>query len=147
MALEATFLRVVGGLALVGLPPFAVVFLFGEPLFALAFGAEWARAGEYASWLAVWLYFMLVNRPCVGATSVLNMQRTFLVQTVFTLVARAASLLIGVWYFSNDLLAIALFSLVGGISCVSLIVLVLVRIRNEQRAAKMTTRPHRNETP
>ena len=132
MALEATFLRVVGGLALVGLPPFAVVFLFGEPLFALAFGAEWARAGEYASWLAVWLYFMLVNRPCVGATSVLNMQRTFLVQTVFTLVARAASLLIGVWYFSNDLLAIALFSLVGGISCVSLIVLVLVRIRNEQ---------------
>lgn len=132
-SLEAAFLRVVGGLALVGLPPFAVIFLFGEPLFALVFGAEWARAGEYAGWLSVWLYFMLVNRPCIGATSVLNMQKTFLIQTICTLAGRAAALLIGVWYFSNDLLAIALFSLAGGISCVSLVVLVLLRIRDEQR--------------
>lgn len=127
--LAKTFLRVVGGLALIGLPLFAIVVLFGQPLFALVFGAEWARAGEYASWLAVWLYFMFVNRPCIGATSVLKMQRTFLIHTIFTLAARAVALLAGVWYFSNDLIAIALFSMVGGISCISLIILVLFQIQ------------------
>jgi hypothetical protein len=75
---------------------------------------------------------MLVNRPCIGATSVLGMQKIFLVHTVCTLAARAAALVIGVRYFSNDLLTVALFSVVGGISCISLIVLVFWRLRNER---------------
>lgn len=131
-ALAKTFLKVVGGLALTGLPLFAIVVIFGKPLFAFVFGAEWARAGEYATWLAVWLYFMLVNRPCIGATSVLKMQRIFLIHTIFTLAARAAALLVGVWYFSDALLAIALFSIVGGLSCLSLIALVILKIQHRQ---------------
>lgn len=132
LPLRPAFLRVIAGLAIVGLPPFAFVFFFGPQVFALVFGAEWARAGDYASWLALWLYFMLVNRPCIGATSVLGMQKIFLVHTVCTLAARAAALVIGVRYFSNDLLTVALFSVVGGISCISLIVLVFWRLRNER---------------
>jgi O-antigen/teichoic acid export membrane protein len=122
------FLQAIGGLALIGLPIFITIAVLGPWAFSLAFGGEWVQAGHYARWLSLWLFFMLVNRPCIGVTSVLGMQRSFLVQGVLALALRFGGLWIGWRIFANDLWAVALFSAGGGIAAVLLVGLVAYRI-------------------
>ena len=43
-------------MAAVGLVPFGAMVVLGPWLFALLFGDPWWQAGEYARWMAVWLY-------------------------------------------------------------------------------------------
>lgn len=122
------FLRAVGVLSLLGFPIFAAIVILGPWMFSLAFGSEWAQAGDYARWLSLWLFFMLVNRPCIGVTSVLGMQKSFLVQGLLALVLRFAGLWIGWRVFASDVWAVALFSAGGGIAALLLIGLVAYKI-------------------
>lgn len=114
-------------LAVVGIIPYGVVFLFGPLLFSFVFGEEWRVAGEYARWLSAWSYFGFMNRPSVAALAVLNMQRFFLVYEVVSLILRAASLYIGFAILNNDLQAVILFSISGVILNLALIFITLLK--------------------
>lgn len=114
-------------LAVVGIIPYGVVFLFGPLLFSFVFGEEWRVAGEYARWLSAWSYFGFMNRPSVAALAVLNMQRFFLVYEVVSLILRAASLYIGFAILNNDLQAVILFSISGVILNSALILITLLK--------------------
>ncbi|MDH2373877.1 oligosaccharide flippase family protein [Cobetia sp. 3AK] len=127
--LKATFL-----LATIGLAPFSLIVVFGSSFFAFIFGTEWGTSGEYAQWMAVWLYFGFVNRPSVAAIPVLKMQGYFLVYEVFSVILRVVSIIIGFYVFNSGLVAIALFSLVGVILNITLIVSVLLKILKENKA-------------
>lgn len=129
------FLRAVGVLSLIGLPIFAAIVILGPWAFSLVFGGEWTQAGQYARWLSLWLFFMLVNRPCIGVTSVLGMQRSFLVQGVLALALRFAGLWIGWRIFDNDVWAVALFSAGGGIASLFLVGLVAYKIERTENPA------------
>lgn len=122
------FLRTVGVLALIGLPIFGAIALFGPRIFLLIFGAEWLEAGVYARWLSVWLFCMFINRPCISVTSVLGMQRMFLVQGIFGFCTRFTGLWIGWQIVADDVWAIALFGLGGGIAALALIAIVAYRL-------------------
>lgn len=123
------FLKAVGALAAMGLPIFGAIALIGPWLFAFAFGAEWERGGQYASLLTLWLFVMFVNRPCIGATSVLGMQRMFFLQGLLALSLRFLGLWVGWQVFGDDLWAIGLFSVAGAVAGALLIVLVAFRAR------------------
>lgn len=114
-------------LAVVGIIPYGVVFLFGPLLFSFVFGEEWRVAGEYARWLSAWSYFGFMNRPSVAALAVLNMQRFFLVYEIVSLILRAASLYIGFAILNNDLQAVILFSISGVILNSALILITLLK--------------------
>src|SRR5690606_5828480 len=45
-------------LAHIGMPPALVLLIAGPELFAFAFGPEWQLAGEFAQWMAPWLYLV-----------------------------------------------------------------------------------------
>ncbi|QKT05096.1 lipopolysaccharide biosynthesis protein [Ectothiorhodospiraceae bacterium 2226] len=105
--------RATGALLAIGIVPFSLVAMFGPGLFSLVFGGDWAHAGEYARWLALWLLAAFINRPSVATIPVLSLQRGFLVYEIVSVIVRAAAIVMGVSLFHSDVVAIALFALVG----------------------------------
>lgn len=100
-------------LAAIGLLPFSVFIIAGPWLFDLVFGSEWQSSGEYARWMALWLYCAFVNTPAVKAVMVLQMQHWAIALNVFTLALRLA-LLWSVGRTTDDpVLAVAAFAMAG----------------------------------
>lgn len=113
-------------LALIGLVPFGIVIAFGPMLFSFIFGQEWVIAGEYARWLSLWLYFMFINRPSVVAIPVLSLQGRFLTYEVITTIIKGLTLVISISLFNiNDVFSIALYSVVGVLAYLYLILRVI----------------------
>ena len=100
-------------LAAVGIIPFGIVLAFGPWIFGFVFGEEWVLAGEYARWLALWLFFGFINRPSAKAIPVLNLQGQFLLYEVMSTVIRAGALIIGFYIYNSDIYAIVFSSLAG----------------------------------
>jgi len=122
--------KALGILSAIGLPAFVLIAAISPWLFSLVFGAEWQRAGVYASLLSIWLFVKFTNRPCIGATSVLSMQRLFLFQGIIALVIRAVALWIGGYLLADDLWTVGLFGVASAFAAAFLIALVAWRARN-----------------
>jgi O-antigen/teichoic acid export membrane protein len=131
--LTRSLLKATGSLMMLGIIPFGVVIAFGPFLFGLVFGTEWVKAGEYARWLALWMYFMFLNRAVVAAIPVLSIQAFFLVYEVTSVIMRAGAISIGFFVYSDDIVAIAMFSVAGVIMNIVLIIYVISYSRNANR--------------
>lgn len=128
--LAPPILRATGFLAAAGLLPFAAMAAFGPWLFALVFGQEWVVAGEYARWLAIWLYFGFLNRPSVAAMATLGMQRFFLGYEVASLILRAGAVWAAFRLFHSDVAAVAAFCIVGAMLNAFLVAATIVACRS-----------------
>jgi len=113
-------------LGTIGIIPFGLIILFGPQLFSFVFGSSWVRAGEYARWMALWLYLGFMNRPSIVSLPVFNAQKFHLIYTIFMLIVRVIALFIGFTLFENDLIAIALFGIVGALLNIGLIIVTLI---------------------
>ena len=69
---------VIKRLLALALAPALLPLLFGERIFALAFGTEWTMAGEMASLLAIYLLFQFMHAPASHLLSVFQGQRLLL---------------------------------------------------------------------
>ena len=110
---SALILKATVGLGALGLLPMSVLMVGGGAMFEWVFGEGWAPAGNYAQWLALWLLAALMNKPSVSAIPVFGRQRWFLAYEVVGIIARVAALAAGFLLFESDVMAVALFSLVG----------------------------------
>ncbi len=119
----------------------ALLLAFSAPaLFAWVFGAQWRTAGEFARYLVVWLLFVFCNLPSVLFARLVRLQREVLVFNIVLLIARVSALMIGGTYLTA-LQTVALFSGVGGVMNLALIVLVgrmLVKREGEPSATEAT---------
>lgn len=113
--------------------PFGLVVLFGPDLFAFALGNEWRVAGEYSRWMAPWLASVLATRAILAAFPVLRLQSHMLMQEVISVAARSAALIAGLRYWQSDLVAVALFSLVGVSLMAALAVVGFWKLYKESR--------------
>ena len=84
-------------LAHIGLPPALLLMLLGPDLFGLVFGPAWGQAGEFARWMAPWLYLVFVSSPLSTLFAVLEHQKQGLTFQVILLVARIGAILTGAW--------------------------------------------------
>ena len=134
--LQKHIIKATVGLAMVGIIPYGLVVAFGPWLFGLVFGAEWVKAGEYARWVALWLYFGFMNVPSVQAAAVLGIQKWLLIYEVFSMVSRIFTLIIGFYVFHDDKIAIILFSIVGILINLILIFKVIKYCRYKNRWEK-----------
>lgn len=100
-------------LATAGFAPFAIIVIAGPWLFGFVFGAEWTSSGEYARWMALWLYAGFLNRPSVAAIATLSLQGFFLCFEIASVLLRVAALVVGFKVFHDDVIAVMLFSLVS----------------------------------
>jgi O-antigen/teichoic acid export membrane protein len=119
--------RATGALLAIGIVPFGLVVLFGPWLFSFVFGGEWAMAGEYGRWLALFFLFNFINKPSVAAVPVLGIQRGLLVYELFSTGAKVLGLVAGFYWFASDLWAVALFSVIGVAAYSAMILWILAR--------------------
>jgi O-antigen/teichoic acid export membrane protein len=84
-------------LAHIGLPPALVLVLIGPDLFALVFGEDWRQAGEFARWMAPWLYLVFVSSPLSALFAVMEQQKQGLVFQMILLIFRVPAILFGAW--------------------------------------------------
>ena len=117
----------------VGLVPFGAMVVLGPWLFAVLFGDPWWQAGEYARWMAVWLYFAFLNKPSVASIASLGLQRGFLIYEVLSVLGRVAALYVGFRVYHSDLVAVVAFSLVGAMLNLALVGVTLVRARRRDQ--------------
>lgn len=124
LILKATF-----ALAAVGFLPFAIIIFFGPCLFSFVFGEEWIVAGNYARWIALWLYFMFINTPSVKVLPVLSAQGFHLLFTLFTIIIRLSVILFSYYFFNSDIIAISLFGISGAILNIFLVMIIINKCR------------------
>lgn len=132
-SLRPILLRGSIGLAAIGLFPFGLVALVGPSLFAVVFGAEWAIAGEYARWLSLSSYLTFIAVPTLSAVPLMGLQGHLLAYELVTAAIRAGALAFGALYFGSDVVAIALFSMVGACATLAQIVLCLALCNSRVR--------------
>lgn len=102
-------------LAHIAMPPAIVLLVAGPELFAMVFGPNWRSAGEFAQWMAPWLYMVFITSPLSTLFSVLEKQRQGMLFQMLLFVVRLASIVIGA--STGDLMTtVALFSL-GSMLC------------------------------
>lgn len=82
-------------LFVIGIVPMTVVAMYGEDVFRLTFGKDWAEAGKIAEILAPMLFLMLISSPTSGTYLVLGMQRYSLIFGIAAVVYRSMSLFAG----------------------------------------------------
>lgn len=116
-------------MAAIGFIPFAVVIAVGPWLFSLVFGSEWIVAGEYARWMAVWIFFSFINKPTVQVIPIIKAQLFNLITTICSLIIWAAALFFAYYFYKSDTVAIMLFSLAGALINLVLIIIVLEKCK------------------
>jgi len=89
--LGKAFLLTFGGLAALGILPFTLLWLFGEPLLTWLLGAPWAVAGRYMEIIAPWMFMLWAMSPCNAVFIVLRKQRFWLwLQSILTILRLGA---------------------------------------------------------
>lgn len=122
---RALLWRTTRALALASALPFLLLVLAAPGLFAVVFGADWREGGEYARWLAAWMWLQCVNVPAVAAVPSLGLQRGLLVYEVMSTAAKAVALWVGLSVLGDDVAAVALFAGAGVLAYLGLIGWVL----------------------
>ncbi|WP_281176649.1 lipopolysaccharide biosynthesis protein [Shouchella shacheensis] len=101
-------------LFLIGIIPAILIFLFSPILFSIFLGESWYEAGQYSSWLIIWLFAGLINRPSVATIQILGMQKKLLVYEILLFIVRVITLFLCSLTFSA-LTGVAVYSLIGAL--------------------------------
>jgi O-antigen/teichoic acid export membrane protein len=86
-------------LTLLSIVPFAVVFLFGEELFAFVFGEAWREAGVYAEIMTPWFMVNFITSPISSLPLILRKQRSFFFLAMFGTALMISTLFVPKLYF------------------------------------------------
>lgn len=121
----------------VGAPIFATIILWGPQLFAYVFGADWEFAGEYARWLAPWMYLNFANHPCVAAVPALRLHRGLLIFEIFSTTSKLLALYGAFVFFAHDLWTVATLGVVGAVAYFFLILWVLIEALRMSQSPKV----------
>lgn len=108
----------------IGSVPFIMTVFFAPFAFSIVFGTEWYEAGKYAQWLSLWFLFTLVSRPSIAAIPVFKLQGWLLIFEVMSTALKILALFIGYYFFKDPVVSVALFSIIGTISYIVLILKV-----------------------
>lgn len=84
-------------LLVLGLVPYGLLYLFGEELFSIVFGANWAQAGQLASLIAPMLFVNFISGPSSSAILLENQHVMGLYFGAIAFVSRSVALFYGVY--------------------------------------------------
>ena len=84
-------LKVTKYLFLISIIPFLLILFFGEDLFSIVFGSEWAFSGRLSEIMTPWLWINFIISPLSVIPLVLGKQRSFLIIGLISSVSQVAS--------------------------------------------------------
>jgi O-antigen/teichoic acid export membrane protein len=93
--------KTIATLSMLGVVPFAIIFMAGEEIFSFALGEAWAVAGQMSSVLALLAFFSLIHSSTSTTYIVLSMERFFMFLSFPVMLLRVFSLYMG--HLNNDL--------------------------------------------
>ncbi len=102
-------------LALFAMPATLLLVIAGPELFVLVFGHNWREAGEFARYMAPWLYMVFITSPLSTLFSILEKQRLGMIFQAVLLVVRLAAILIGAYVLNALLPTVILFSVISSL--------------------------------
>lgn len=105
-------LKSMTGLAIVAIPGFSIIALWGSDIFGFILGEDWATAGLYASAIAPWLCMNLIISPISSVPLITGNQKT-----AFLLSLIGNSIILGSIYFGGIVWEneVSSFKLLGGL--------------------------------
>lgn len=89
--------------------PFFIVLLFGEYLFGMIFGEEWATSGIIAQLMIIWFLFTFINPPSIMTFSILRLQKLQMKIEFIALPMRILSIYAGYYVFDSYIASIIIF--------------------------------------
>lgn len=109
------FMKTFKALALMGLVPFLLIFLFGPWMFSVFLGAQWESAGVYSRIFALMFYLRFVNSPLSYIVYIVNKQQFDILGVLAFNVVTVSVFWIGFMFFSTTavlILYVGAFSVV-----------------------------------
>lgn len=100
-------------LAAANVIPYGFIVAFGPTVFSFVFGEEWVVAGEYARWMAIFLFAGFITGPSIAALPALSKQGFFLVFEIFSFSIRMMAIYIGYKLTGNDIMTVAILCITG----------------------------------
>lgn len=83
------------GTAVIGLPIFAIIILWGPELFAFVLGKPWREAGVYAQILSPWIFMKFISQPISQIPMIVNKQKLMFIFSLIGILLIFASLAYG----------------------------------------------------
>jgi len=122
--LRSLFKTIVRSLLLLGFVPFAVILLFGDQLFSVVFGAQWADAGQVVQILSPGILLEFVAFPLSVFFIITGSQRYAFAVQVIGFVSLLAALLLGKHFLHGFIATCYLISAVMVLVNMSSIILI-----------------------
>jgi O-antigen/teichoic acid export membrane protein len=94
----------------IAMPAALVIIIAGPDLFHAIFGDQWKQSGEFAQWMAIFIYFQFVTSPLSLLVSVLEKQAHGSIFQIVLFIVQLAGLLAGALY-GDPIFAVAFFAL------------------------------------
>jgi O-antigen/teichoic acid export membrane protein len=122
-------------LAKIAVVPSVLIIAAAPFLFGILFGQEWKLAGTFTQLLIPWLFLMFLNSPITSVFTILNKQSKLFIYDISLLVSRFIALYVGYKFGGNIIYSIVLFSFVGVVFNIFLLLYIL-KISNNQSVEK-----------
>jgi len=118
-------------LAIFGVIPFGILFVFAPDLFEFVFGENWREAGVYSQILTPFLFLVFVVSPLTYVPLLLNHQRKAFAIDIVYLTLRVLALATGLW-MGSAVVAILAFSAVGVLVQIYLLIWIFSLTKSTQ---------------
>lgn len=86
------------GLAVLGIIPFGLLYLYGQGIIVMLLGDTWMTAGTYAEKLAPWFFTMWITMPSSALYIVLRRQQIWLRIQIFVMIVRITAFVVPQYY-------------------------------------------------
>jgi len=116
------FMKTFKALALLGIVPFLLIFLFGPWMFSVFLGSQWEQAGVYSRIFALMFYLRFVNSPLSYIVYIVNKQQFDILGVLAFNLVTVTVFWIGFMFFSTT---VVLIMYVGAFSIVYLVMFLL----------------------
>ncbi|MCK5854018.1 MAG: oligosaccharide flippase family protein [Sulfurovaceae bacterium] len=107
------YLSTTKGLIKLFIVPFMLILFFGEDIFSLLFGAEWAISGVIAQITIIWFFFTFINPPVTIMYNILGEQKAQLLFQIMGLITRTIAIYAGFYFFESYFYSIIFFTAVS----------------------------------
>lgn len=105
------YIKTFSSLFLLGIIPFAILYVISPWLFSFVFGSEWRIAGEYARLMTPMFFLQFIISPLSSLYIVMEKQKLDLILQVVLFILIVSALLIGFTIFNSIEISIFLFTL------------------------------------